>query len=176
MSIQILQYEFLGPIKLVEWGPPMEKVVYLILSRHNDSFNILYVGNCEKTDKKNFFVNNIDFKCWIQKAGSENSLYLAILPMFESNQVRRKEIVDKILIRYNPPCNDTTSVKQNPDYIVRTKSDISLNSKLEDNSDQLKEKILCPCCGSTMEINKVFEKTTLLKCNGCGLSDTRLNS
>ncbi len=176
MSIQILQYEFLGPIKLVEWGPPMEKVVYLILARHNDSFNILYVGDCEKTDKKNFFVNNLDFKCWIQKAGSENSLYLAILPMFESNQARRKEIVEKILIRYIPPCNNTKMEKQNPDYVVRTKSNISSNSKSDDNSDQFKEKIQCPCCGSTMEIDKVFENTTFLNCTGCGLSDTRLNS
>ena len=62
MSIQILQYEFLGPIRLDEWGPPMEKVVYLILSRVKDSFNIVYVGDCEKTEEKNFFVNNPNFK------------------------------------------------------------------------------------------------------------------
>jgi len=29
MSIQILLYEFLGPIKLSEWGPPMEEVAYI---------------------------------------------------------------------------------------------------------------------------------------------------
>ncbi len=176
MSIQILQYEFLGPIKLVEWEPPMEKVVYLILSRHNDSFNILYVDNCEKTEKKNFFVNNLDFKCWIQKAGSENSLYLAILPMFESNQARRKEIVDKILLRYNPPCNEIKMKEQKPSYTVRTKSDLSPNHNSDKNSDKSEEKILCPCCGSIMDVDKVLEKTTVLKCSGCGLSDTRLNS
>ena len=63
MSIQILQYEFLGPIKLDEWGPPMEKVVYLIFSRKKDSFNIIYVGDCEKTDEKSFFVQHPLFKC-----------------------------------------------------------------------------------------------------------------
>ena len=31
LSIQILQYEFLGPIPLDEWGPPMEKLVLLDL-------------------------------------------------------------------------------------------------------------------------------------------------
>ncbi|MFZ8908418.1 MAG: hypothetical protein ACO2YR_05820 [Nitrosopumilaceae archaeon] len=102
MSIQILQYEFLGPIKLDEWGPPMEKVVYLILSRTKDSFNIIYVGDCEKTDEKNFFITNTDFKCWIQKAGSENSLYLAILPMFNSPPSARTGIINKILQRYKP--------------------------------------------------------------------------
>ena len=105
MSIQILQYEFLGPIKLDEWGPPMEKVVYLIFSRKKDSFNIIYVGDCEKTNEKNFFVNNSNFKCWIQTAGSDDSLYLAILPMFESNQSARKRIAHKILLHYHPPCN-----------------------------------------------------------------------
>ncbi len=105
MSIQILQYEFLGPIKLDEWGPPMEKVVYLIFSRKNDSFNIIYVGDCEKTEEKNFFIKNSNFKCWIENARSEDSLYLAILPMFESNQSARKRIAHKILLHYHPPCN-----------------------------------------------------------------------
>ena len=51
MSIQILQYEFLGPIPLSEWGPPMEKLVYLILSRNKDKFDMVYVGDCQKTDE-----------------------------------------------------------------------------------------------------------------------------
>ena len=175
MSIQILQYEFLGPIKLDEWGPPMEKVVYLILSRSNDSFNILYVGDCEKTDEKIFFMNNSDFNCWIQKAGSENSLYLAILPMFESNQSARKGIVEKILLRFRPPCYVNEMIQQKPDYIERSKSDLPITETIK-NSDDFEEKIPCPCCGSHMEKEKVLEKTTVLKCTGCGLSDTRLNS
>ncbi len=136
MSIQILQYEFLGPIKLDEWGPPMEKVVYLILSRRNDSFNILYVGDCEKTDDKIFFMNNSDFNCWIQKAGSENSLYLAILPMFESNQSARKGIVEKILLHFRPPCNTNEMIEKKPDYIVRSKSNLPPTTKSKKISDE----------------------------------------
>jgi len=175
VSIQILQYEFLGPIKLDDWGPPMEKVVYLILSRTQDSFNILYVGDCEKTVEKNFFVKNSDFKCWIQKSGSEKSLYLAILPMFESSQSKRKGIIEKIILRYKPPCNVNETIKKSPDYTVRSKSD-SFTSKSIKNTTSSEEKIPCPCCGAQMEKTKVLEKTTLLKCTGCGLSDTRLNS
>ncbi|MFZ8921965.1 MAG: hypothetical protein ACO2Y0_03285 [Nitrosopumilaceae archaeon] len=169
MSIQILQYEFLGPIKLDEWGPPMEKVVYLILSRTKDSFNIIYVGDCEKTDEKNFFITNTDFKCWIQKAGSENSLYLAILPMFNSPPSARTGIINKILQRYKPSCNENDIVEQKPDYVVRPKIDDS-------ESEEKEQKISCPCCGSQMKIDKVLENTTVLKCSGCGLSDTRVNS
>jgi len=169
LSIQILQYEFLGPIKLEEWGPHMEKVVYLILSRTKDSFHLIYVGDCEKTEEKNFFVSNTNFKCWIQKAGSENSLYLAILPMFNSPASTRVGIINKILQRYKPACNEEKIVEQKPDYVVRPKTTESENP----NSDQ---KIPCPCCGSQMKIDKILENTTVLKCEGCGLSDTRVNS
>ena len=169
MSIQILQYEFLGPIKLDEWGPPMEKVVYLILSRTKDSFNIIYVGDCEKTEEKNFFITNTNFKCWIQKAGSENSLYLAILPMFNSPPTTRAGIINKILQRYKPSCNENNVVEQKPDYVVRPKID-------NPDPKEPEQKVSCPCCGSQMNIDKVLENTTVLKCTGCGISDTRVNS
>ena len=105
LTIQILHYEFLGPIKLSEWGPPMEEVVYIILEREKDRFNILYVGQSEKTDEKDFFTKNNKFKCWISHAGSENSLYLSILPMWKSDKEERERIVDKTVSRYNPVCN-----------------------------------------------------------------------
>ena len=170
MSIQILQYEFLGPIRLDEWGPPMEKVVYIIFSRVKDSFNIIYVGDCENTEEKNFFVNNSDFKCWIKTAGSENSLYLAILPLFNSNQSVRKGIINKIIQHYKPTCNKVEVTENPPDYVVRPKEE----AKPENKTDS--EKINCPCCGSEMKVDKILENTTVLKCKGCGLSDTRLNS
>ncbi len=176
MSIQILQYEFLGPIRLDEWGPPMEKIVYLIFSRKKDSFNILYVGDCEKTDKKNFFVNNLNFKCWIQKAGSEDSLYLAILPMFESNESERKRIINKILRHYRPTCNESDITNKQPDYVISSKPNSASTNNSKENSNESEEKIPCPCCGSHMKIDRVLENTTILKCTGCGLTDTRLNS
>jgi hypothetical protein len=145
LSIQILQYEFLGPIKLDEWGPPMEKVVYLILSRTKDSFNI---------DEKNFFITNANFKCWVQKAGSENSLYLAILPMFNSPSSARIGIIKKILQRYKPSCNENNVVEKKPDYVVRPKIE-------EPEPEEPEQKVSCPCCGSQMNIDKVLENTTV---------------
>lgn len=105
MSIQILQYEFLGPIRLSEWGPPMEKVVYLIMSRKKDRFGIIYVDDCEKTEKTDFFIQNDRFKCWLQNGGREEDLYLAILPMFEAEDYQRKRIVERIISGYKPICN-----------------------------------------------------------------------
>ena len=114
VSIQILQYEFLGPISLGEWGPPMEKVVYLIFGRDKDTFRINYAGDCEKTVEKSIFVDNPDFKCWISQAGSEKSLYLAILPLFEAGDDQREHILKKIIGHYKPACNDTGTSEQPP--------------------------------------------------------------
>lgn len=105
MTIQILNYEFLGPIKLSEWGPPMEEIVYLILSRSKDTFNILYVDQSEKTQARDFFTKNDKFKCWLTHAGSENNLYLSIYPMSNSDKNERERIVNKTISKYNPLCN-----------------------------------------------------------------------
>jgi len=69
MAIQILQYEFLGPIGLSEWGPPMDKVVYIIFTKNKEVFNMLYVGESDKTEELDFFTKNPKFKCWISHAG-----------------------------------------------------------------------------------------------------------
>jgi len=165
LSIQILQYEFLGPIPLEEWGPPMEKLVYLILSRDKDKFNIVYVGDCEKTEDKSFFLQHSQYKCWIKHSGSEKSLHLAILPLFESDSERRKIIFQKILAHYKPLCNSTDIPESKPDYVVRKSEDVNLKS----------EKTTCLCCGAKMTPEKLLEKSTLFRCTGCGLSDTKMN-
>ena len=105
MTIQILHYEFLGPVKLFEWGPPMEQVVYIILSRDNDKFNIIFADQCEKASKTDFFTNNGKFRCWISNAGSKENTYLAIYPMWKSAKLERKVIVEKIISQFHPICN-----------------------------------------------------------------------
>jgi len=164
LSIQILQYEFLGPIALNEWGPPMEKLVYLILSRDKDKFNILYVGDCEKTDEKSFFVQHPNFKCWVKHSGSEKSLFLAILPLFESSDIHRKNVLNKIMTHYKPPCNLDELPQTKPDYVVRKSNNVTSESKF-----------MCPCCGSEMKSEQILEKSTVFRCVSCGLSDTKLN-
>ena len=111
-SIQILHYEFLGPVPLSEWGPPMEKVVYVILSRNKDQFQIVYADVCESTDDASFFVSNDTFSCWMKQSGSENNTYLAIYPMFDASPDDRLYVLDKILRSMKPPCNSHGSTKQ----------------------------------------------------------------
>ncbi len=66
---------------------------------------MLYASQVEKTDKSDFFIQNDKFKCWIQHAGSEQLLYLAIYPMPDSEENERERIVQKIISKYKPPCN-----------------------------------------------------------------------
>lgn len=105
MTIQILHYEFLGPIKLDEWGPPMGKVVFVILSRNKDLFNIIYIDQSEKTNDTDFFTKHKKFKCWITHTGFEKNLYLSIYPMSDSDQKERQKLVNRALERYKPICN-----------------------------------------------------------------------
>ena len=71
----------------------MEEVVYIIMGRSKDTFNILYVNHSEKTKEKDFFTKNDKFKCWITHAGSEDNLYLSIYPMSDSDKQSRQKIV-----------------------------------------------------------------------------------
>ena len=113
MSIQILQYEFLGPIRLSEWGPPMDKVAYIIFSKNKDVFNMIYAGESDKTEARDFFTKNDQFKCWLSYAGKEENLYLSIYPMWESSQSARKQLVRKIVDRYKPVCNQVSEDSEN---------------------------------------------------------------
>ncbi len=176
LGFQILQYEFLGPVSLDEWGPPMEKLVYLILSRSkDDKFTLLYVDDCTKTDDKSFFVQHPSFKCWVQHAGSDRSLYVAILPMFESGEDARLAVSGKIVAFYKPPCNPDTGKRQ-PDYAVRRQGDLSAPpTSKPPTKPTTSESFNCPCCGSEMKPDQILEKTTVFRCGGCGISDTRLN-
>ena len=83
----------------------MEELVYVILGRENDRFNILYVDESEKTDENDFFTKNDKFKCWLSHAGSEHNLYLSIYPMWGSEKKEREEIVNRTIARYQPICN-----------------------------------------------------------------------
>ena len=135
LSIQILQYEFLGPIPISEWGPPMEKLVYLILSRNKDKFDIIYAGDCQKTDDTSFFTSNKKFQCWLKQSGSEQSLYLAILPLFDSSNEKRMNVIQKILSQYKPHCNSDDIPESKPDYVIRASEDPDTDSEESDKDE-----------------------------------------
>jgi hypothetical protein len=139
VTIQILQYEFLGPIRLSEWGPPMEEVVYILFAKNKDVFNIIYAGESGKTEASDFFTKNEQFKCWLSNAGSENNLYLSIYPMWESSQSARKQLVHKIVDRYKPVCNQVSEDSENTH--TSTAQTIEPEPKPEEAKDDLLDKL-----------------------------------
>lgn len=214
MGMQILQYEFLGPVPLSEWGPPMGEILYAVLSRDRDRFNMLYAGDCEHTDDKAFFVQHGQFKCWVEKAGSDSALYLAVLPMKDSGAQRRQAVLQRIIRSYRPPCNPAADMpEQRPSYNVRRADDADDagdgdsdgDSGAGDNagpevaepapsdtteppsstnaadpappeSDSSRGAVLCPCCGSGMDLEKrIGSGSALYRCAGCNMSETRLD-
>ena len=106
MAFQILQYEFLGPVPMAEWGPPMEEVVYVLLASDGERFSVVYADQCSKSDDPAFFTKNPRFKCWMERAGAEKNLSVAVLPMFGSSGDQRARVVRQILQKYRPPCNE----------------------------------------------------------------------
>ena len=66
---------------------------------------MLYASQVEKTEKTDFFTQDEKFKCWLQHAGSEELLYLAIYQMPHSEDSDRQRVVQKIISKYRPPCN-----------------------------------------------------------------------
>ena len=83
----------------------MEEVVYALLSRTKDTFNIIYVSESDKTNETDFFTQNKKFKCWLSHAGNENDLYLSIYPMWNTSKEERIRIVEKAIAKYSPVCN-----------------------------------------------------------------------
>jgi len=184
VSIQVLQYEFLGPIKLSEWGPPMGELVYMIMGRDKDRFNMLYVGDCDNTDDKAFFVQHEQFKCWVERAGSDTSLYLAVFPMKDSDAKRRQTVLSRIVANYHPPCNPVNAETIRPSYNVRRttpddtekKDGLDAASSTEEVEGIATPGISCPCCGSSMHKEKAVSVTSsLYRCSSCGMSDTRID-
>lgn len=143
MGIQILQYEFLGPVPLSEWGPPMGELVYLVMSREKDRFRMLYAGDCDRTDDRAFFVQHPQFKCWIKESGSEDALHLAVYAVPGSEE--RGRILGRITSSYRPPCNPAQEPAP-PPYRVRSGSACpGCGSQSAPAGDPPR----CPACGAT---------------------------
>jgi len=84
----------------------MEQVVYILLMRTNDTFQVMYVNECEKSQDVDFFQKHEKSKCWIDAAGSKEHLYLSVYPMWNSTPYERKRLANKIINKYKPSCNE----------------------------------------------------------------------
>ena len=74
---------------------------------------MIFVAESDKTEARDFFTKNDQFKCWLSNAGKEENLYLSIYPMWESSQPERNQLVKKIIAMYKPICNVGNENSQN---------------------------------------------------------------
>ena len=74
---------------------------------------MIYVGESDKTEARDFFTKNDQFKCWLSYAGKEENLYLSIYPMWESSGSERSQLIRKIIYKYKPVCNEVNDDSQN---------------------------------------------------------------
>lgn len=84
----------------------MEQVVYILLRRTKDTFELVYVGECEKSQDEDFFQKHEKSECWTKSAGHERDLYVSVYPMWGSTSDERKRLANKIIAKYKPSCNE----------------------------------------------------------------------
>ena len=70
---------------------------------------MIYVGESDETEARDFFTKNVQFKCWLSYAGKKENLYLSIYPMRESSGSERSQLIRKIISKYKPVCNEESS-------------------------------------------------------------------
>lgn len=104
MGITISGTVFDGPYPLSGWDAPGEPAVYCVLYKQAASWHLVYVGESDNLDAKSIS-SHPKRGCWIDKAGSESDLYIAIYPVPDSTQRQRRGMETMIKIENEPPCN-----------------------------------------------------------------------
>lgn len=84
----------------------MEQVIYVLLTQSKGTFQMIYVGESEKSQDDDFFKNHEKSKCWADAAGYAGNLYLSVYPMWNSTPDERKRLANKIIQKYKPSCNE----------------------------------------------------------------------
>lgn len=105
MNIAISGILFDGPYSLSSWDAPGGAAVYSVLYKQEGSWNVTYVGETSDLDERCIAAHH-ERDCWIDRAGSESSLHIAVYPMPNSTEQQRKRIQVKIKFENEPPCND----------------------------------------------------------------------
>lgn len=102
--INVEGYYFSGPW-LLEKNEFIEvPVLYVILCKKNEGYDIIYIGQTEENEQ---LLRHEQYKCWVENCeqGSKN-LYLGtfLLPLEKYSPEEKKEIEEKLEERINPPC------------------------------------------------------------------------
>lgn len=108
MVIKWDEYSFTPPILLDDWDEPKEGGVYAITFRKcpqtkPNTHTILYFGETGDFSTRGIDDSHHKFRCW-KSNSTQNVLYVSTHSVYA--ETKRKNIEDKLIAKYNPPCND----------------------------------------------------------------------
>lgn len=87
--------DFAGPIRLLDWLPPLAACVYAIMTPAEKAgrFRLVYVGESGHASDAAFFARHEKHTCWLEQAGSEDKIYVGLHPMPDSSRDQRRVVM-----------------------------------------------------------------------------------
>ncbi|MGD9162813.1 MAG: GIY-YIG nuclease family protein, partial [Desulfobacteraceae bacterium] len=108
-GIRLDAYTFSGPYKLFQFQAPKSAGIYAILKDNpNKAVDVLYVGQTKDFSDRGLIRLHHRYRCFVENAGGEFNVMVAILQMPTSTEDQRKKVESRLIGVYNPPCNRTS--------------------------------------------------------------------
>jgi hypothetical protein len=100
---------FEGPFPVLKWTPPVKPAIYVIMTmpdpeRKPHMYQCLFFAESANLKEKEFWEHHEKYMCFIDEAKSTSNLYLGYHTVSGSLE-HRKQLVLKLINRYNPICN-----------------------------------------------------------------------
>ena len=100
---------FDGPHPTTEWEPPYRAAVYAIVMPDETCkpkpFRVIYFGESGNLSERGFWQSHHKYQCFIDHAGLDSNIYIAIHKMPNSTEEERKNVESKLIAKYDPICN-----------------------------------------------------------------------
>lgn len=86
--------EFTNPIRITDWEPPFTAAVYAITvpTEKAGRFRLVYIGESGDDSAMGFFTDHPKYPCWLEQAGSEESIFVGLHLMPDSTQEERRKV------------------------------------------------------------------------------------
>jgi len=105
--VEIGKYYFVGPFLLKENDLIGGPVVYAVLCKNNEEYDIMYIDEVEKRAQ---LLKHSQYRCWLNNCNQKlKNLYLAVLwtPLDKYSSKQREEIQEELKSQISPPCPHT---------------------------------------------------------------------
>ncbi|MEN6424001.1 MAG: hypothetical protein ABFE13_01460 [Phycisphaerales bacterium] len=109
MGVELNNHPFTSPAPITLWEPPCCAAVYAIFARGPScgpgSSRLIYVGESDSLSERGFWHSHPHHGCWLQQAGGDDNLYIALHLMPVSTPKERHTVQAEIIAACRPCCN-----------------------------------------------------------------------